>query len=65
MAIESGGGTDDARRKNGSWAEVLGRSLPNSWNKNVLEIVLEKDFKGPFTVSDNDCARLFKKWGLI
>ena len=27
----------------GSWAQLLGSSLPSSLNKNVLEVVLEKD----------------------
>ena len=50
--------------KKGSWAQVLSSSLPLSWNKNVLEIVLEKDVRGPFNVSDVDCARMMRKLGL-
>ena len=48
----------------GSWAEMLSRNLPTSWNKNVLEIILEKDEPGSFQVSDIDCARVMKKIGL-
>ena len=48
----------------GTWAERLGSSLPLGLNKNVLEIVLEKDEKGSFNVSDTDCARVMGKLGL-
>ena len=48
----------------GSWAEVLSSTLPTSWRKNILEVVLEKDFPGSFTVSHEDCARVMKKIGL-
>ena len=47
-----------------SWAERLRSTLPTSWNKNVLEVVLEKDGRGSFIVSENDCARMLKKIGL-
>ena len=50
--------------KKGSWAQVLSSSLSLSWNKNVLEIMLEKDARGHFNVSDVDCARMMKKLGL-
>ena len=63
MTSESGG-HDSGRPPVRSWAYMLGRSLPNSWDKNILEIVLEKDLKGPFTVTENDCARLLSKIGL-
>ena len=48
----------------GSWAQMLSSSLPQSLNKNVLEIVLEKDTRGAFNVSDIDCARVMRKLGL-
>ena len=48
----------------GTWAERLGSSLPLGLNKNVLEIVLEKDERGSFNVSDTDCARVMGKLGL-
>ena len=50
--------------KTGSWAERLGSTLPTRWNKNVLEITLEKDERGAFMVSDIDCARVLQKIGL-
>ena len=48
----------------GSWAQMLGSTLPTRLNKNVLEIVLEKDERGAFNVSDEDCCKLMKKIGL-
>ena len=61
--VEPGGrGGQVANR--GSWAQMLSSSLPQCWNKNVLEIVLEKDVRGPFNVSDIDCARVMRKIGL-
>ena len=48
----------------GSWAEMLGSTLPQSWNLNVLEVVLEKDDRGAFNVSDVECAHMMKKLGL-
>ena len=47
-----------------SWAERLGTSLPAGLEKNILEIVLEKDDKGPFVVSESDCARVMRKIGI-
>ena len=47
-----------------SWAERLRSTLPTSWNKNVLEVILEKDGRGSFLVNENDCARMLKKIGL-
>ena len=47
-----------------SWAQVLGSTLPTRLNRNVLEIVLDKDVKGAFNVSDHDCFRVLKKIGL-
>ena len=47
-----------------SWAEVMSRSLPTSWNKNILEVILEKDSSGSFTVDDSDCSTVLKKIGL-
>ena len=38
---------------------MLESSLPSSWNKNILEVVLEKDDKGAFNVSD-EVLRLAK-----
>ena len=47
-----------------SWAELLGSSLPPSLNKNVLEVLFEKEQKGFFQVNEIDCARMLKKLGL-
>ena len=47
-----------------SWASILGRNLAPSMNKNVLEVVLEKETKGSFIVSDKDCANLIRRLGL-
>ena len=47
-----------------SWADVLGSTLPPSWNKNILEIILEKDQRGPFVVSQEDCAKLLTRIGI-
>ena len=58
---ESGGGEPPGKR---SWADVLGSTLPPSWNKNILELVLEKDEKGPFSTTENDCAKVMTKIGV-
>ena len=55
------GDTGNGRK---SWAEMLGSSLTLCLNKNVLEIVLDKDQRGAFIVSDHDCARVMRKIGL-
>ena len=57
-----GPGTRPGFRK--SWAQMVGGNLPSSWNKNILEILLEKDDKGPFNVSDTDCSHLLSKLGV-
>ena len=54
---------NDSSRKD-SWAAVLGKSLISAAKKNVLEVVLEKNFKGSFTVSDLECAKFLCKIGL-
>ena len=61
-----GGGAEviGASKHGKSWAEMLGSSLPSSLNKNILEVVLEKDERGAFFVSEEDCARLLRKLGL-
>ena len=61
--MAAGGGGQSLPPKK-SWADVLGSYLPPSWNKNVLEVVLDKDERGAFSVSDVDCARLMGKIGL-
>ena len=47
-----------------SWAAVLGQGLPQREDRNVLEVVLEKDTRGPFNVTDIECFNLMKKLGL-
>ena len=59
-----GGDSQSAWRGGKSFAEVLGSNLPTNLTKNILEVVLEKDDKGAFMVSDEDCARLLRKLGL-
>ena len=54
-------GSKEARK---SWASVLGGNLPVRDNKNVLEVVLEKDARGSFTVTDIECAHMMKKLSL-
>ena len=51
-------------RQHETWAKMLGSTLPNRLNKNILEIVLEKDEKGAFIVSDQECMRVMRKIGL-
>ena len=47
-----------------SWASVLGKSLAPSLNKNVLEVILEKDSRGGFSVTDSECSNLLRRLGL-
>ena len=67
MSSSSGGNSPtgvEAEPSKQSWAAILGKSLVNSKNKNVLEIVLEKEARGSYSVSETDCARLMVKLGL-
>ena len=47
-----------------SWAQLVGSTLPSSWNRNILEVVLEKDDRGYFNVSEVDCSHLLLKLGI-
>ena len=47
-----------------SWAQLLGSSLPSTLDKNILQVVLFKDDRGPYIVSEEDCARLMRKISL-
>ena len=47
-----------------SWASILGGSLPVRDDKNVLEVVLEKDSRGSFIVTEDECFHMMKKLGL-
>ena len=52
-----------ASSSGGSWASLLGATLPTRNDKNVMEIVLEKDTKGYFSVSDQEVAKALQKLG--
>ena len=58
------GGTDGRGGNRPSWAQLLGNNLPSNLDKNVLEVILQKDDRGAFNVNENDCARLLKRLGL-
>ena len=59
-----GGGRTGVGGAKMSWAQRLGNSLPSTMNKNILEVILEKDKKGAFVVKDEECARMMQKIGL-
>ena len=61
--VSDGGGLSPTRNKK-SYAALLASNLPTSANKNVLEVTLEKDQKGSFNVSVEDCARMMSKIGI-
>ena len=63
-AMGSTGGAASEGGRGRSYAALLSSNLPSTWNKNVLEIVLEKDARGSFNVSEVDCARVLRKLGL-
>ena len=46
-----------------SWAQIISKSMPAD-NKNVLEIILQKDEKGPFLVNQEECVKLLRKLGI-
>ena len=54
-------GTSPLKR---SWASVLGGNLSSRDNKNVLEVILEKDTRGGFVVTDDECANMMRRLGL-
>ena len=62
--VEDGGVRTHGGAYDGTWAQMLGSTLPTSLKKNVLEIVLDKDERGAFMVSDHDCAKVMGKLGL-
>ena len=64
MSEETAGFKGGGTKAENSWAQRLGGSLPSQLQRNVLEIGLEKDQRGIFIVSDEDCARLMEKIGL-
>ena len=66
MATSGGTGPGPGGRSayHRSWAKLVESTLPTSWNKNILEIVLEKEDKGAFNVSEVDCSHLLLKLGI-
>ena len=67
MSTNSGGPGSNVQHissRNESWAAVLGRSRVSVPRKNELEVVLEKNFKGSFSVSDIECAKFLFKIGI-
>jgi len=47
-----------------SYAALLRSNLPSVLRKNVLEIVLEKDWRGPFIISTEECVKVITKLGI-
>ena len=47
-----------------TFASVLGKGLAPTLDNNVLEVVLEKDTRGSFNVSDLECSNLIRRLGL-
>ena len=47
-----------------SYASVLRSSLKQKSDKNVLEVVLEKDVRGAFIVKEQECANMMRRMGL-
>ena len=59
---EKASGFSNANR---SWAQVLSRNIQGkSNNKNVIEVILEKDERGPFRVTHEECFKLMRKVGI-
>ena len=56
-----GGGSEPGRPKQRSWAELLGDSLSPGLEKNILEVVLDKEKRGAYIVSEQDCVRMMGK----
>ena len=52
------GGTLSQPLGSRTYASVLGRSLASAKDNNVLEVVLEKDTRGAFSVTELECSNL-------
>jgi hypothetical protein len=61
-----GGGREleTAKTEKKTWASVLGGNMFSKNDDNVLEVILEKDTRGGFTVKENECANLMQRLGL-
>ena len=59
-----GGGSEPGGPKQRSWAQFLGDSLSPGLEKNILEVVLDKDKRGAFIVSEQECVRVMGKIGI-
>ena len=64
MSAETGGDGRWTGSGGRSWAELLGSSLSPGLEKNILEVVFEKDRRGGFLVSDEECVRMMGKLGI-
>ena len=64
MPSDNGGQPSGSDPGGGSWAKHVSDCVPNQLNRNILEVILEKDNRGPFNVSENECAKLMEKLGL-
>ena len=62
--VENGGTSRNEKSASKSYASVLGQSLNPGNDNNVLEVVLAKDSRGSFSVSDIDCHNLMRRLGL-
>ena len=47
-----------------TYAALLSSNLPLALKKNVLEIILEKDSRGSFNITVDDCVRVLVKLGI-
>ena len=57
MAQSSDGGSH-------SWASLSSKGSHLRLNKNVMEILLEKDVRGAFSVNESEAARVIQKLGV-
>ena len=63
-SVSGAGVARGGQQQAATWAQRLGSTIPTRLNRNVLEIVLDKDEKGAFHVGEGDCLRVMKKIGL-
>ena len=71
MSTKSGGGnpSQESQQSNPggetrTWSSVLSRSITPAKDNNVLEVVLEKDTRGSFSVTEQECSNLIRRLGL-